>query len=263
VAITVAIDGDPRGAELAGQLTVPTNATGSAAFKGLSLTGPPGTYSLRFTGASLASVVSRAIALSAGSVSPRRSSLSAAPAQIVVIGGVATLTVTLRDEFDFPAQGVTVVPSASPDGASFAPANVISDAAGGATFTFSAALPGEYRLSARAGSVLLETTADIRVTKAGTTTAIVSDTPDPSSLLLPLPVAFRVTSLVGGTPEGTVTVQEVEGGGSCTAPAAVGRCEIRFGGLGSRTLVATFSGDAVHEPSSSPPETHEVQLLPP
>ncbi|MGH7517854.1 MAG: hypothetical protein ACREOC_10345 [Gemmatimonadales bacterium] len=254
VAVTVAIDGDARGAELAGQLTVPTDATGSAAFNGLALTGPPGTYSLRFTGASLASVVSRSIALGAGPVSPQRSSLSAAPAQIVVIGGIATLTVTLRDEFDFPAQGVTVVPSASPDGASFAPATAISDAAGGATFTFSAALPGEYRLSARAGSVPLESIAEISVTKAGTTTAIVSDAPDPSSLLAPLAVAFSVTSLVGATPEGTVTVQEVEGSGSCTAPATAGSCEIRFGGLGSErssppSMVTRFTSRARHRPS--------------
>ncbi len=263
VAIEVSVEGNPEGVELDGQRTVATDANGIAAFAGLALTGAPGNYSLRFSGASLADVASRSIALAAGPVSPRRSSVSVAPASIVVLGEAATLTVTVRDDFGFPVPGVTVAPSSSPAGGAFAPATATTSASGVATFGFTATAPGQYRLGAQAGSVQLDGTADVTVTQAATTTAIVSDVPDPSSLLQPIVVAFQVSSSVAGPLTGTVTVRENEGTGSCSASVAAGSCELQFSGLGARSLTATYAGDAIHEASVSVPEPHEVQLFAP
>ncbi len=261
VAVTVEIDGGPAGVELNGQRTVATDGNGVAAFSGLSLIGAPGHYALRFSGASLADVVSRSIELRAGPVSPDRSSVSVAPSSIVVIVETATLTVTLRDGFGFPVQRVTVTPSSSPATGGFAPATATTDASGIAAFGFSATAPGEYRLGARAGAVELNQTATVAVTKAATATVIESDEPDPSGLFEPVPVTFRVDASTGPPLEGTVTVRENEGDGTCTASVAAGACELQFTGLGARTLTATYSGDAIHEGSVSPPEPHTVQLL--
>ena len=263
VAVTASVDGSPQGVELSGQLTVPTNAEGVAAFGGLSLKGPPGTYALRFSGASLAEVVSRSIELRAGPVSSRRSSVTAAPASIVVIGETATLTVTLRDEFGFSVPGVSVAAASSPAGGSLAPPTASSNAAGVATFTFGATAPGNYELSARAGAVPLESVATVAVTKATTTTTIVADAPDPSSLFQRLTVRFSVSSSVGAALDGTVTVRENEGSGTCTASAAAQSCEIQMSAPGSKTLTASYGGDAIHQASSSPPEPHEVFLFGP
>ncbi len=261
IAIEVAVDGNPESVELDGQRTVATDASGVAAFAGLALTGAPGNYSLRFSGASLADVASRSIELAAGPVSPDRSSVSAAPASIMVVEGTATLTVTVRDEFGFPVQGVAVVPSSSLAAGEFAPATSTTNPSGIATFGFSATAPGEYRLGARAGAVELNETASVAVTKAATTTAILSDLPDPSGLLQPVAVSFRVSSSTGRPLEGTVTVRENEGEGTCTASVAAGTCELRFSEFGARSLTATYTGDAIHEGSVSAPEPHSVQLF--
>jgi hypothetical protein len=263
VAVSVGLDGHPSGVELNGQRTVPTDESGVARFDGLYLEGPPGSYALRFTGPSLADVVSRAIALQSGPISAGGSSVSATPASIVAIAETATLTVTVRDELGFAVLGATVTPAASPAGGSFEPGDATTDASGVATFRFRSSVAGTYRLSARAGSVELSHAAEVVVTRAATATVIVSDAPDPSGLFVPLTVGFSVTSSVGGPLDGTVTVRDVEGGWSCAAPVGAGSCDLRFGGLGDRTLVAVYSGDGAHQGSASGPEPHTVYFLSP
>jgi adhesin/invasin len=262
VAVTVSVSGNPDGVELRGQRTVATDATGAAQFSGLSLVGPSGSYALRFTGASLADVVSRAIALEPGPVDDDRSSVTVQPDAIVVISGVATMTVVVRDDFGIPVPGATVVPSANRSGGSFTPASAVTDAAGTATFSFSATEAEEFRLSANAGSVELDDEPRVEVTRAATMTTILSDQPDPSSLFQPVPVTFSITSTVGGALTGTVLLQE-DGGGSCSAPATAGTCDLAFRALGERTVTARYQGDPIHQPSESAGEPHVVQLLAP
>jgi hypothetical protein len=261
VAVTVNLSGNPDGVELRGQRTVATDGTGAAQFNGLSLVGAAGSYALRFTGASLADVVSRSIALEPGPVSDERSTVSAQPNSIVVGSGVATMTVIVRDDFGFPIAGATVVPSANQTGGTFAPGSAASDAAGSATFSFSSTVVDEFRLAARVGNVELEDRPRVTVTRAATATVILSDQPDPSTLFQSVMVTFSVTSAVGAPLTGSVRVQENDGSGSCTVSAAAGGCEIRFGSLGRQSVTATYLGDAVHLPSQSGAELHDVQLL--
>jgi hypothetical protein len=159
-------------------------------------------------------VVSRAIALEPRPVSDSRSSVSVQPSSIVVISGVATMTVVLRDAFGFPIAGATVVPSSNRNGGAFTPGSGTSDASGKATFSFSASVVDDFRLTAAVGPVELEDRPRVVVTRAPTSITILSDQPDPSTLLQPVPVRFSSVSSVDAPPTGTVVVQE-DGGASC------------------------------------------------
>ncbi|MBK9940225.1 MAG: Ig-like domain repeat protein [Kouleothrix sp.] len=93
--------------------------------------------------------------------------------------------------------------------------------------------------------------------KINTTTAITSDTPDPSTVGQVVTVQYSVVPASGsGTPTGNVTVSD--GVNSCTATVAAGQCAITLSTAGSRTLTATYAGDASYNGSSSAGEPHIV-----
>jgi hypothetical protein len=94
------------------------------------------------------------------------------------------------------------------------------------------------------------------VNLTGTTTAISSSTPDPTVAGQPVTVAFSVTGS-GGTPTGTVTVGD--GTFGCSASVAAGSCAFNPTVAGTRTLTATYSGDATFAPSTSPGHSYTVQ----
>jgi PKD repeat protein len=96
---------------------------------------------------------------------------------------------------------------------------------------------------------------------ASTTTTITSDTPDPSDPDQPITVSFTVSASGGGTPTGTVTVTDDNGGG-CTGTAPSGSCSYTPSGTGSRTIRATYEGDASFT-GSSDTEEHTVTTPPP
>jgi hypothetical protein len=101
------------------------------------------------------------------------------------------------------------------------------------------------------GSTSSPATAQV-VGQASTSTAITSNTPDPSMQGQPVGVLFEVsvTAPGAGTPTGNVTVSD--GVDSCSAPVAVGECSITLTTPGSRTLVASYSGDTNFLGSTSP-----------
>jgi DNA-binding beta-propeller fold protein YncE len=87
-----------------------------------------------------------------------------------------------------------------------------------------------------------------------TNTTITSDNPDPSAVGQAVVVNFSVTS-TSGTPTGSVTVSD--GVDSCTGTVAAGACTITLTTLGTRTLTATYAGDA-NFTGSSGTELHQV-----
>lgn len=99
------------------------------------------------------------------------------------------------------------------------------------------------------------------VNKAGTTTAITSDTPDPSYVGASYTVSFSVAAQApgAGTPTGTVNV--TGDGAGCSATVAAGSCSITSASAGSKTLTATYVGDTNFN-TSSDTETHNVILVP-
>jgi len=85
------------------------------------------------------------------------------------------------------------------------------------------------------------------VSTAATTTAITSDTPDPSVVGQQITVNFTVTSAFG-TPTGTVSVSD--GTDGCSASVATGSCSFTPTTSGAKTLTASYPGDATHAISS-------------
>jgi PKD repeat protein len=95
---------------------------------------------------------------------------------------------------------------------------------------------------------------------ASTTTTITSDTPEPSDPGQQITVSFTVTS-GSGTPGGTVTISDANGGG-CTGDAPSGSCSYTPNGTGNRTITATYGGNAGFQ-GSSDTEQHTVNEPPP
>ena len=129
--------------------------------------------------------------------------------------------------------GVGLIPAA----ASVGPlVNSVDSTAGTHTFTVSA--------QDQAGNVSLPGSfVTYTVAKASTTTAITGNTPNPSNVGQAVVVSFAVTpSTNAAAPTGTVTVL-ASTGETCSAAVAAGGCSLTFNSSGSRTIVATYSGD--------------------
>ena len=95
---------------------------------------------------------------------------------------------------------------------------------------------------------------------AGTTTNITGDSPEPSDPGAAITVSFTVSSS-GGTPTGTVVVTD-ENGGGCNGSAPSGSCSYTPSGTGTRTITATYQGNASFTESSDT-EEHTVTTPPP
>lgn len=89
-------------------------------------------------------------------------------------------------------------------------------------------------------------------TKAASTVAITSNTPNPSTLQQAVSISFTAAG-TGAGPTGSVTVN-ASTGQSCTgtlSSAKTGSCSITFTSAGSRTLTARYTGDSNFNPSTS------------
>jgi hypothetical protein len=102
-------------------------------------------------------------------------------------------------------------------------------------------------------------TATLQVSQAATTTAISGATPSPSTAGKPVKVSVQVTS--PGKATGNVTVT-ADSGESCTIakPSATGTgsCSMTITHPGTRTLTATYAGDANTQSSTSAGFTQTV-----
>jgi len=112
------------------------------------------------------------------------------------------------------------------------------------------ALTATYSGDANYAGSTVEYIAPHIVNKAGTTTTITSDTPDPTVTGQAYAVSWTVTVNApgSGTPTGPVTVSD--GTDTCVAAVAAGSCSLRSTTIGSKTLTATYAGDANYDGSS-------------
>src|SRR4029079_13741562 len=100
--------------------------------------------------------------------------------------------------------------------------------------------------------------------KNNTTTEITADTPDPSQVAESVTINFKVLSAVAGAPQVTgnvtITVNDASGD-TCTGTInpvdGTGTCNISFSLFGSKTLTATYNGDANFN-TSTDTEPHVV-----
>jgi large repetitive protein len=94
--------------------------------------------------------------------------------------------------------------------------------------------------------------------KSGTTTTLDGDTPATSVTGQAVTTTYSVTPTAGGgTPTGTVTVSD-GAGTSCSASVAAGSCTLTFTTAGTRSLTASYAGDANFASSVSASSTHQV-----
>jgi Bacterial lectin/Bacterial Ig-like domain (group 3)/Abnormal spindle-like microcephaly-assoc'd, ASPM-SPD-2-Hydin len=88
--------------------------------------------------------------------------------------------------------------------------------------------------------------------KATSTTTIVADTPNPSSVGTPVSISFTVMG--NGKPTGNYTVaSSISGDPGCNGilSAGVGSCSLTFAASGSRTITITYTGDGNFSGSST------------
>jgi hypothetical protein len=130
---------------------------------------------------------------------------------------------------------------------------VLAATTAGAGIVFTATYAGDGDFVGSSG------TATRTVGASSTTTAITSDSPDPSNAGQSVTVSYTVTADApgGGTPSGSVTVSD--GVNSCTATVAAGSCAVALSTLGARTLTASYAGNANYAASASPGAPHTVQ----
>src|SRR5206468_1137279 len=96
------------------------------------------------------------------------------------------------------------------------------------------------------------------VNAAGTTTTIAAHTPNPSAVGQAVSFTFTIVRAAprGGTPTGNVTVSD--GTATCTGTVAAGDCTLTPTSAGTKTLIATYAGDANFGGSTSAGVSHTV-----
>lgn len=122
--------------------------------------------------------------------------------------------------------------------------NLTSTSASAKTIT--AAYGGDANVNSSTG------TASHTVSKASTTLGGLTDSPDPSVVGQSYAVGFvlSVNSPGGGTPTGTVTVDD-GAGGTCTATLPATSCSLTSTVAGNKTVTFTYNGDSNYNGSSN------------
>jgi hypothetical protein len=156
-------------------------------------------------------------------------------------GGTPTGTVTVSDGLGTSCSG--------------------SVAAGSCTLTFPTAGARNLTASYSGDANFASGVSAVRghqVNKAGTTTQLTDDAPQPSVFGEPVTFAFSVTANApgSGTPTGTVTVSG--NGASCQADATVGSCSLVPTAVGSKNYTASYAGSADFNASNSGGRAHQV-----
>ena len=136
----------------------------------------------------------------------------------------------------------TVICSTTATSTSPVSGNPYSSSCSGATST-------NYAIQYVAGTVT--------VNQAATTTTILSNLPNPAIPGQIVTITFGVTPQYSGTPTGSVRVA-ASTGEACSAVLPATSCTLSFTSSGSRTLVATYSGDGNFVASSSPAANQQV-----
>lgn len=98
------------------------------------------------------------------------------------------------------------------------------------------------------------------VNKADTITKITGNSPNPSDLGETIVISYTVTS-AGGIPTGLVTI--TDGSISCTGTSGEGICKLTLSTAGNKNLIATYSGNANFNPSTSASVAHTVNKADP
>ncbi len=250
--IAAALASGPAGAALIGNLTSGTDAGGKATFTGLGISGPAGTYVLRFSSGALPQVASGAVTVTAGAVSASRSTVTATPDQIAAGGATSTITVTARDAAGNLIVGASVTLAATGAGNALAPPSGTTNSSGVVTSSFSSTSVGPHTITAKINGVDITDNSVVTV-KAGAVS------PSQSSVnAAPDQIAAGASSTItatardaGGNPvQGAAVQLATDAGGTIGQPGATNASGVATGTfssttLGPHTITGTVNGIAV------------------
>jgi adhesin/invasin len=247
------------GPGLNGDKTKDTDAGGQAVYTDLNITGPVGSYTIRFRSGSLIAATSTAIAVTAGAPSAGQSSVAASPTSVAA-GDPSTITVIAKDAGGNPVSGVTVTLSASGSGNSLTQPAAQTDASGQTTGSFSSTSTGSHTITATMnGTTTVSNPATVTVT-AGPPASIAINAGNGQTAAAGSAVSTDpsvVVKDVGGNPVSgvQVTFAVASGGGSVTGAtpttngsgiATVGSWTLgSTAGTNNNTLTATATGTGI------------------
>ena len=252
-AVTLAIGTNPGAGALSGTLTRSAVA-GVVTFPGLSIDRAAIGYTLTATSGTLSSVTSAAFTVTAGGVSPARSSVVVAPTSITAGTGTSTVTVTARDANDNPVAGANVVLTATGSGNTLTQSVAVTDTNGIATGSLASTVASVKVVSATIGGIAVSQSAAVTVVPGAVSAALSSIAAAPASIIAgvetstvtviardananPIP---GVTVLLAATgPDNTVTQPAV------TNASGVATGTIGSATAGTKTLSATIDGTAI------------------
>ncbi len=253
--ITAALASGPGGAQLGGDVTRETDGSGRAAFTNLSITGPVGSYTIRFSSGTLTTVTSGTITLTTGPVSAGQSSVNANPDQVPAGTGQSTVTVTARDAGGNPVQGASVELQATGSGNSLGNPGS-TNSSGVATATFSATGLGQHTITARINGVTVTDNAIVTVT-SGPVSASQSSVRSSADQITAggAPATITITARdAGGNPVSGASVQlDATGGGNnfgsvgSTNGSGVTTATFTSTQSGAHVITATINGTAISD----------------
>ena len=257
-AVNASLASGAGGATLVGSTTAATDADGLATFSGLGISGPAGTYTIRFDGAGLAPATSQAIALGAGAGS--RLVLATAPSSTARSGTPFERqpVLQLQDASGNAVRqsGVTVTVNRASGGATLGGTTLrTTDAGGAARFTdlVLTGPTGAHTLLFAASGYTSVTSGTITL-QAGPpsgTRSTLAATPTTLGTGMQSAITATVRDASGNAVPGVAVVVS-SSGGDAIAPATattngsgVATFTLTAGAAGQRTIVATAGGVAI------------------
>ncbi len=249
--VTAQLLSPPAGAALNGDKTKTTDGGGQAVFDDLNVTGPVGSYTIRFTTPSLTGVNSALVSVTVGPVNAGKSTVDATP-NSVAVGVATTITVTARDAGGNAVQGATVQLAATGNNNTFGSASGNTDASGQATASYSSTSPGNHTITATFnGTTTATDNAVVQVATgppdAGTSIVTASPTAVEAGQISTITVTAKD---VGGNPiQGATVVLAADGSGNTlvqpagtTNSSGVATGTFKSTGLSTHTITAKIDG---------------------
>jgi hypothetical protein len=236
VDITAEIESGPAGASL-GSPSATTDAAGQATFSGLALTGPTGSYTLRFGATGLFPVSSNPVALELGDADPARSTAVVPGGQA---GAATSITIQARDagNNDLTSGGATVVVSVEAGPNADSVVTVVDNGDGTYTATYTPTIVGTDSFSI---------TLDGTGIGGGPYTSTV--VPGPAD-------AAQTSATVPSGTAGFVTVIDIQArdefGNDLTASGGIVAVSVTTGPNTGATVTVVDNGDGTYEASYTP-----------
>jgi hypothetical protein len=244
-----------------GSITGPnqvTNASGIATIGSWQLGTTAGTNTLTATAPGLAG--SPVTFTATGTAGAANAGQTTATVPSGTAGTQTTISIQSRDQFgnDRTTGGASITVAVT--GSNTATGAVTDNGDGTYTATYTPTVSGTDVVTIRlSGTQIGGSPYNSTVNKATSTTTITSHTPDPSIVGQGITVDVTVNGS-GPTPGGSVTVTDQTDSCNITLSGGSGSCVLTPSTSGTKTLTATYGGNATYLGSTSPGVSHQVDV---